>query len=204
MYSLLRIISILFLFLALTNSASCLAATLTGKVIRVLDGDTMEVLVNKEPIRVRLAEIDCPEKKQPFGNAAKKYVLQNSAHKIVTVKAKTKDRYGRTIGEVILPNGDSLNRLLIRDGYAWHYKKYSKDKTLADLENQARNNKVGLWQDKNPTAPWDWRRGKREKTMASKSEEVSLTEALHTEILTNRALIDLLVSNGVITHEELM
>ena len=138
------------------------AATLTGKVVRVLDGDTIEVLVNKEPIRIRLADIDCPEKKQPFGNAAKKYVLETAAHEIVAVDARSKDRYGRTIGEVILPNGESLNRLLISNGYAWHYKKYSKDASLAELENQARMDKVGLWQDKNPIAPWDWRRGKRE------------------------------------------
>lgn len=154
----LSLTSLIILLFVTTN----FAATFTGKVIRVLDGDTIEVLVNKEPIRVRLADIDCPEKKQPFGQVAKKYVLEIAAHEIVTVNARNKDRYGRTIGEVILPNGDSLNRLLIRDGYAWHYKKYSKDVSMADLENQARRDRVGLWQDKNPVAPWDWRRGKRE------------------------------------------
>jgi endonuclease YncB( thermonuclease family) len=61
-----------------------------------------------------------------------------------------------------LPNGDSLNRLLIRDGFAWHYKKYSDDASLAELENKACRSKTGLWQDKNPIAPWDWRHGKRE------------------------------------------
>lgn len=157
----LKIIPIAILTLVLTISTYCFAATFSGKVVRVLDGDTIQVLVNKEPIRVRLADIDCPEKKQPFGHAAKKYVLEIAAHKIVTVHSKTKDRYGRAIGEVILPNSDSLNRLLIRDGYAWHYKKYSKDESLAELENQARKNKVGLWQDNNPTPPWQWRRGKR-------------------------------------------
>lgn len=157
----LKILSLTSLIILLFATTS-FAATFTGKVVRVLDGDTIEVLVNKEPIRVRLADIDCPEKKQPFGNAAKKYVLELAAHEIVTVEASKKDRYGRTIGEVILPNGDSLNQLLLRGGYAWHYKKYSKDASLAELENQARGDKVGLWQDKNPIAPWDWRRGKRE------------------------------------------
>ena len=151
-------ITILFIILLFANS---FAATLTAKVVRVLDGDTIEVLVDKQPIRIRLADIDCPEKNQPFGNAAKKYVLDVAAHETVTVEARNKDRYGRTIGEVILLNGDSLNRLLIRDGYAWHYKKYSKDETLAEIENEARTNKVGLWQDNKPIAPWDWRRGKR-------------------------------------------
>jgi len=154
-------LSFAFLIILLFVTTS-FAATFTGKVIRVLDGDTIEVLINKDPVRIRLADIDCPEKKQPFGQAAKKYVLKIAAQKIVTVESKTKDRYGRTIGEVFLPNGDSLNRLLIRDGYAWHYKKYSKDESLAKLENKARKHKVGLWQDKNPIAPWEWRRGKRE------------------------------------------
>lgn len=108
-------LTIFFIILISTNS---FAATFTGKVVRVLDGDTIEVLVEQKPIRIRLADIDCPEKKQPFGQVAKKYVLEIAAHEIVTVNARNKDRYGRTIGEVILPNGDSLNRLLIRDGYA--------------------------------------------------------------------------------------
>ena len=195
------LLTILFYLLIIST---CIATTFTGKVVRVLDGDTIEVLVDKKPIRVRLAEIDCPEKDQPFGQAAKKYVLKIASQKIVTVESKTKDRYGRTIGEVFLPNGDSLNRLLIRDGYAWHYKKYSKDESLAELENQARKNKAGLWQDNNPIPPWSWRRGKKGQNMANKREEISLKEALHTEILINQALIDLLVTKGVITHEELM
>ena len=157
----LKILSLVLLLLILAFTIS-FAASFTGKVVRVLDGDTIEVLVNKEPIRIRLANIDCPEKKQPYGSAAKKYVLKIAAHEMVTVEAETKDRYGRTIGEVILPNGGSLNRQLIRDGYAWHYKKYSKSALLANLENEAHMNKVGLWQDKEPIAPWDWRRGKRE------------------------------------------
>jgi len=198
-----KILSLTILFYSLIIT-SCIAATFTGKVVRVLDGDTIEVLVDKKPVRVRLAEIDCPEKDQPFGQVAKKYVLKIAAQEIVTVESKTKDRYGRTIGEVFLPNGDSLNRLLIREGYAWHYKKYSKDESLAELENQARKNKAGLWQDNNPIPPWSWRRGKKGQDMANKREEVSLKEALHTEILINQALIDLLVSKGIITQEELM
>lgn len=157
-----KILSLATLVVALifTNS---FAATLTGKVVRVLDGDTIEVLINKEPLRIRLAEIDCPEKGQPFGNAAKQYVLDTAANQIVTVDDQSKDRYGRTIGEVFLPNGDSLNRLLVSHGYAWHYKQYSKNKSLGDLENDARVAKRGLWKDKEPVAPWQWRRDKRKK-----------------------------------------
>ena len=93
----LKILPLTFLLLLLFISTRS-AKTFTGKVVRVIDGDTIEILVNKEPIRIRLADIDCPEKKQPFGNAAKKYVLDIAAHEIVAVEARNKDRYGRTIG----------------------------------------------------------------------------------------------------------
>lgn len=160
--STLKILSFATILAALLFTYS-FAATLTGKVVRVLDGDTIEVLINKEPLRVRLAEIDCPEKGQPFGNAAKQYVLDLAANQFVTVDAQSKDRYGRTIGEVFLPNGDSLNRLLVSQGFAWHYKKYSKDASISRLEEHARLSKVGLWRDKEPIAPWQWRQDKRKK-----------------------------------------
>jgi len=127
----------------------------------VLDGDTVEVLHDGKAERVRLAQIDCPEKGQPFGQAAKEYVLDLSALKIVTVKTETIDRYGRTVGEVFLPNGDNLNKLIVGSGYAWQYKRYSKDPAYADLEAKARDLRLGLWQDKAPIPPWDWRKGRR-------------------------------------------
>ena len=198
-----KILVLTILFYSLLVSSS-IAVKLTGKVIRVLDGDTIEILVQKKPIRIRLADIDCPEKDQPFGQVAKQFVLKIAAHKSVTVESKTKDRYGRIIGEIFLPNGDSLNQMLLRKGYAWHYKKYSKDKSLAELETQAHRKKIGLWQDNNPIPPWNWRRGNKGQNMANKREKISLEEALHTEILINQALIDLLVSKGIITQEELM
>ena len=75
------------------------AESFTGKLVKVLDGDTVEVIHDGKAERIRLAQIDCPEKKQPFGQAAKKYVLDIAAHKIVTVQVETVDRYGRTVGE---------------------------------------------------------------------------------------------------------
>lgn len=137
------------------------ATSFTGKLVRVLDGDTVEVLQDGKAERVRLAQIDCPEKGQPFGQAAKQYVLDLSALKIVTVEVKTIDRYGRTVGEVFLPNGENLNKLIVEAGYAWQYKIYSKDPAYADLEAKARNLRLGLWQDKSPIPPWEWRKGKR-------------------------------------------
>jgi micrococcal nuclease len=85
------------------------AASFTGKLVKVLDGDTVEVMHEGKAERIRLAQIDCPEKNQPFGQAAKRYVLDIAAQKIVTVQVDTVDRYGRTVGEVFLPDGSNLN-----------------------------------------------------------------------------------------------
>lgn len=138
------------------------AASFTGKLVKVLDGDTVEVLHGGKAERIRLAQIDCPEKNQPFGQAAKKYVLGVAAHKIVTVEVEIVDRYGRTVGEVFLPDGSNLNKLIVGAGYAWQYKRYSKDDSYADLELRARVQRLGLWQDKGPVPPWKWRRGQRQ------------------------------------------
>ena len=153
------IIALLLFFCLLSGQVQ--ATSFTGKIVRVLDGDTVEVLHDGKAERVRLAQIDCPEKGQPFGQAAKEYVLDLSALKIVTVKTETIDRYGRTVGEVFLPNGDNLNKLIVGSGYAWQYKRYSKDPAYADLEAKARDLRLGLWQDKAPIPPWDWRKGRR-------------------------------------------
>ena len=120
------------------------AASFTGKLVKVLDGDTVEVMHDGKAERIRLAQIDCPEKNQPFGQAAKKYVLDIAAQKIVTVQVDTVDRYGRTVGEVFLPDGSNLNKQIVGAGYAWQYKRYSKDPEYGDLEKQARSAKLGL------------------------------------------------------------
>lgn len=129
-----------------------------GKVVGVSDGDTITVLHCGSPIKVRLADIDCPEKKQSFGTVAKQFTSQLVFNKEVHIIDKGKDRYSRTIGEVILPNGISLNRELVKAGYAWQYKKYSKDQEINYLEQQAKVSKVGLWATSYVEAPWDFRK----------------------------------------------
>ena len=136
-------------------------ADFTGKVVRILDGDTLEAMHDGAPVRVRLEGIDCPEKAQPFGTKARQFAADLAFSQLVTVKDHGKDRYGRTLGEVVLPDGRSLNRELIRAGFAWWYRRYSKDKTLEALEAAARAAKRGLWADPHAVPPWDWRRGKR-------------------------------------------
>ncbi|MGV7235532.1 MAG: thermonuclease family protein, partial [Nitrosomonadaceae bacterium] len=145
------------------------AASFTGKLVKVLDGDTVEVLHDGKAERIRLAQIDCPEKNQPFGQAAKRYVLDVAAQKIVTVEVDTVDRYGRTVGEVFLPDGSNLNKQIVGAGFAWQYKRYSKDSAYADLEAQARAARLGLWQGMSPVPPWEWRRGQRQVTAVQKT-----------------------------------
>ncbi len=131
----------------------------TGKVIAVKDGDTIEVLLNGKAQRIRLRHIDCPEKNQPFGTKAKMFTSANSFGQTVTVlHTHQYDRNKRLIAEIILSTGDTLNRELVKAGLAWHYKKYSADTTYNMLERSARFAKKGLWSEKEPVAPWMWRK----------------------------------------------
>lgn len=135
-------------------------ADFAGKVIAVKDGDTLEVMRDRTSVvRVRLSGIDCPEKAQAFGQKAKRYAFDLAFGKTVKVIEKGKDRYGRTLGEIILEDGRSLNRELVRAGLAWWYRQYApKDTELEALEKQAREAKVGLWSDSDPVPPWTWRK----------------------------------------------
>ncbi|PLX83677.1 MAG: hypothetical protein C0617_11120 [Desulfuromonas sp.] len=142
-------------------SVPSFAELFTGKVVRVLDGDTVDVLHDGKPERVRLAEIDCPETDQAFGKAAKRYVLDLVAQKVVSVDVTEVGKYGRSIGVVTLQGDRNLNRELVRAGYAWWYRKYSDDASIGTLETEARIARRGLWQDKTPVPPWEWRKAKR-------------------------------------------
>lgn len=133
-----------------------------GKVIAIKDGDTIEVLYESNTITIRFAHIDCPEikKHQPFGQAAKKFTSDMCYGRMVTVQNEGKfDRNNRLIGVIINDKGDHVNKSLLKAGFAWHFKKYSTDKSYNDLELIARKNRTGLWADENPIPPWKWRKG---------------------------------------------
>jgi len=136
--------------------------TFNARVIRILDGDTMEVLYQHMPIKIRLAHIDCPEKRrsQPFGNQAKQALSDLCFGQYVVVYGQKYDRYRRLIAVVKNQKKQILNQEMIRQGMAWHFKKYSTDAGYAQLEITARKNRVGLWRDINPIAPWEWRKQK--------------------------------------------
>jgi endonuclease YncB( thermonuclease family) len=135
----------------------------TGKVVGVSDGDTIKVMREGRAVKIRLHGIDYPEKKQPYGTRAKRFTSDRAFRNQVTVYVKHTDRYGRIVGEVILPDGLSLNKELVYFGLAWWYRKYApNDRTLKALEAGARKAKRGLWADENnPITPWEWRKMQR-------------------------------------------
>ncbi len=137
------------------------SGSFTGKVVGVTDGDTVKVLLEGREVRVRLDGIDCPEKRQAFGSRARQATSGMVFGREVTVQVSGRDRYGRTLGEVLLQGGVSVNRTLLREGLAWWYWKYSSDTSLGALERDAREARRGLWADANPVAPWAFRRARR-------------------------------------------
>ena len=154
----------LFLFI-LTLNSQAFERTIEGKVISVTDGDTIKIKTHQTKIeKIRLAQIDTPEKKQPWGNKAKQALSAKVYGKIVKVDIETTDKYGRLVGTVWFA-GNDINREMVREGHAWVYRKYVKDKTLYDDESYARSRGIGLWSlpENQRQAPWKWRKIKREK-----------------------------------------
>lgn len=157
------------LLLPLTLTA---AESLKGKVVGVHDGDTLTLLVNgNEQVKVRFYGIDAPESHQAFGTQAKKRLSELVFGKDVTVTVMDKDRYGRTVGKVYV--GDTYANLeLVKAGMAWHYVEYARNDTdLAKAQDEAKAAHVGLWQDANPTPPWDFRKGKDDGAQDATPEE---------------------------------
>lgn len=158
---------ILALILAFTTLTS-FGNELQGKVIKVTDGDTVNVLTSdNETHRIRLSGIDAPEKKQAFGNKSKQALTDDIDGKTVTVEYNKLDKYQRIVGKIML-DGKDVNLRQIQRGLAWHYKKYEKEQDVEDrsiyanAEFVAQRDKLGLWADTNPTPPWDFRKQKHD------------------------------------------
>ncbi len=150
-------------------AASCtsFADQLAGKVIKVTDGDTVNVLTSdNETHKIRLSGIDAPEKKQDFGNRSKQALADLIYGKIVNAEYNKLDKYQRLVGKVTF-NGQDVNLRQIKLGLAWHYKKYEKEQDVEDrsiyanAEYVAQRDRVGLWYDPKPVTPWDFRKLKR-------------------------------------------
>ena len=149
----------LLLAAALLAVNSVAWADLSGPVIAILDGDTVDILVNSRPVRIRLAQIDAPEKKQAFGTRSRQALSDMVFRHVVTVAESGPDRYGRTVGTVFVA-GTNVNAAMVNQGMAWAYRQYVTDRSIIQLEEQARAARRGLWVDPAPVEPWLFRRNK--------------------------------------------
>ena len=150
-----------FIALLLLLPSISLAQSLTGRVVGVADGDTVTILTpERQQVKIRLGQIDAPEKAQPFGQRSKQSLSDLIFGKEVRVQVETTDRYGRTVGRIFQDNLD-VNLEQVKRGMAWAYRQYLTDKTFLEAEHTAKAAKIGLWSEPNPTPPWKYRHGGR-------------------------------------------
>ena len=158
---------ITLLFTLLITHCLVQADTLTGRVVRVTDGDTIVVLDSANAQhKIRLTGIDAPERGQAFGTKSKEHLSDSVAGKIVVIEYSKRDYYQRILGKVLLADED-MNLEQIKAGLEWHYKQYKNEQPPADrelyseAEVTARESNRGLWVDANPAPPWEYRKLKR-------------------------------------------
>lgn len=138
------------------------AQIMKGKAVKIADGDTFTLLVyDHEQVRIRIDGIDAPEKGQAFGNRAKEYLSGMIWGEMLTVCVTKTDRYGRSIGKVSTPSIEDVGLEMIKAGYAWQYRDYNKEQSYEEAEILARKNRNGLWLDKNPIRPQDFRKARK-------------------------------------------
>ena len=155
---LLFIFSVLFHQLDFPDQSTINEREQTGLVVKIVDGDTFDLLTkDKNTLRIRMNGIDCPERKQDFYQSAKNALAGYIFNKEVKLVITGRDRNKRIIATVYR-KGENINLSMIRNGYAWHYKKYSTDSVYANAEEQARLARRGLWRMDHPIAPWDFRK----------------------------------------------
>jgi endonuclease YncB( thermonuclease family) len=170
------------------------ADTLTGRVVRVTDGDTIVVLdADETQHKIRLTGIDAPERGQAYGTKSKEHLSESVAGEVVVVEYDKYDRYGRVLGKVLL-DGEDVNLEQIWAGLAWHYKKYQGEQTVtdgvaySDAEMEARRRKLGLWSDPAAMPPWDYRKAQRDRKKAMEAFTIkseTLGEPYKTSIKSN-------------------
>ncbi|QIH34545.1 thermonuclease family protein [Sphingobacterium sp. DR205] len=146
------IISIFFL-------SEVVCAQTKARIIGIKDGDTVTALLEGDIQKtLRLAEVDCPESGQPFGKNAKEFTSGEIFGKDIVFYETDQDRYGRTIAKIYYDSGKYLSEEIIKSGLGWWYHQYSKNTQLGKLQEAAKFNGLGLWQDKNAISPYEWRK----------------------------------------------
>ena len=134
-------------------------ADFTGKVVGVADGDSITVLHDRVQVKVRLVDIDAPEKAQPFGNRSKQALEVLVKGQEVRIVERGQDKYHRTLGRVYRDDLD-VNAEQVRQGMVWVFRQYAKDDALYPIEAEAKEQKRGPWHDSEPVPPWEWRKSK--------------------------------------------
>jgi endonuclease YncB( thermonuclease family) len=163
--------ALLAVALVLAVAGGAVAADL--RVVRVSDGDTFTGLdAENKQVKVRLHGIDAPEAKQPFGTVARKALADLIAEKTVSVEEVDRDRYGRVVGRVTI-GGKIVNAEMVRSGLAWRYVQFDRRNEFGGLEEEARRHRRGLWADAHPIAPWEWRKGEKDRKAAGKAAGAS-------------------------------
>ena len=128
-----------------------------GEVVEIIDGDTFQLLTKDATLyRIKVANINCPQLGQSFGDKAKQFTSNAILNKSVKVEIINPDHPGTFAGIVFYNGSSNLNKELVRNGLAWHFVKFSNDSSLQALEDEAKSNKIGLWQDSDPVNPLLW------------------------------------------------
>ena len=139
------------------------------RVVRIADGDTFTGLdAQNRQVKIRLHGIDAPETGQPFGTVSKKALSDLIGEKTVSIEEVDRDRYGRVVANVHVA-GKLVNAEMVRSGLAWRYVTYDKRNEFGGLEDEARRQRRGLWADAHPVAPWEWRKGEKDRKAARKA-----------------------------------
>jgi micrococcal nuclease len=172
-------LTILLPILFLLAAPLATAATFTGKVVSIADGDTITVLHDETQIKVRFHGVDTPEKKQDYGTAAKNFTADHCFGEIVTIVVTDTDRYGRKVGLVILEAGRVLNHELVAAGLAHWYEQYAPDdQALKRLQTEAKTAKRGLWSRSDVIIPSEFRKGKRNGNVTPYNPPSARTESM--------------------------
>ena len=151
-----------WVLILVAHQGAAFADTFSGKVVRILDGDTVDVLVGQTPTRVRLAGIDAPETGQSYGTKAKQKLTSLVGGKEIQVESNKTDRYGRTVGK-LLYQGQDVILAMVQAGLVWWYRHYADEQTPVDrtlyeaAETKAKAERRGLWADPKAIPPWDFR-----------------------------------------------
>ncbi|WP_051284035.1 thermonuclease family protein [Desulforegula conservatrix] len=160
--NLVRLVSITSIFLMLSSGYGY---PFSARVIKVADGDTVTAVTEDgQPLKVRLFGIDAPEKNQAYGQKSKKALSGMINRKEVDIEIVAGDKYGRSVGIIYLGN-KTINEEMVKKGHAWVYRRYcskSECRKWIDLEEEAKRDKKGLWNDSDPLPPWEFRHAKKD------------------------------------------